>query len=585
MMNLFNTNSTVKDLSKNYEIELNISPAKDAYTKVSIAVLGNFSTQYLVKAISLSLQANMIYPEIYESGFDQWEFDLRNIDSELYKRTPDYLVITLSSQFLINCAGNKPNEFIANLKCLIEGYKGRCKGDVILTLPESMREGYDQSSPFYRFVKELQLEMLKQLNGLASLVDLDSLIMEFGMNSWYPEKYLHLGKFSCHPNCYPLMGNRIGNAIVSLIKRPIRLIIVDLDNTLWGGVVGDDGWENVDLSVDSVGYFHLMLQRYLFSLKNLGVLLAISSKNSHEVAKKVFDDRPEMVLKFNDFICTEINWGPKSESVSRILKKLNLTETGLMFLDDSAFEREEVRSQHANIIIPDLSESVQNWCYILSKSGYFSISKTSNDDMNKSSQYLVELQRQEELSSSDSFDDFLKKLDLKLYESDVSDDNFDRVFELIHKTNQFNLTTKRYSRTELQAMLQDKNYICKCYRLQDKYSDYGIIGLFFLRSLSSELSWEIDTWLMSCRAMGRGVERTIFGSFINAHIKIGSIVQAEYIKTPKNKPVSTLLDSVGFAKKSSGTKLEYVKLSQLNDFNTYVEVFSLKDPLENSGDK
>jgi FkbH-like protein len=584
-MNLFNAKSTVKDLSKNYDDKLEISLKKDVYTKVSIAVLGNFSTQYLVKAISLSLEANMIYPEIYESGFDQWEFDLRNIDSEIHKRKPDYLVITLSSQFLINCAGNRPNEFVANLKHLIEAYKERCKGDVILTIPESMREGYDQSSPFYSFVNELQLEFQKQLTDLVLLVDLDSLIMEFGMSSWYPEKYLHLGKFSCHPNCYPMMGNRIANAIISLIKRPIRLIVVDLDNTLWGGVVGDDGWENVDLSVDSVGYFHLMLQRYLLSLKNSGVLLAISSKNSHEVAKKVFDNRPEMVLKFDDFICTEINWGPKSESVSRILKKLNLTETGIMFLDDSAFEREEVRSQHENIIIPDLSSNVQNWCYLLSKSGYFSISKISTDDVNKSTQYLVELQRQEELSSSDNFDDFLKKLDLKLYASDVSDENFDRVFELIHKTNQFNLTTKRYSRTELQEILQDKNYICKCYRLQDKYSDYGIIGLFFLRSLSSQLSWEIDTWLMSCRAMGRGVERAIFGSFINTQIQIGSIVQAEYIKTPKNNPVSTLLESVGFTKKLSGTKLEYIKSSQLNDFITSIEIFGLDVSLENCGDK
>ena len=573
MKYIFTTSSTASDLSKKLKEAKSAELQVGATTKISVTVLANFSTQYLVNSLYTSLIFNGIDPDIYESSFDQWEFELNNPESETNRRNSDYTLLLLSSTRRILNRSKNPREFAANLKNLLIRYKEKYRGEIILVLPESIREGFDQTSFFYKWVKSFKKELQQELESIVRFVDIDPLIMEFGFEKWHPSKFLMSAKLCCHPNCFPLYGNYLSSFIQSLLRRPTRLIITDLDNTLWHGVVGEVGWEGVGLDQDSKGYPYLMFQRYLLSLKEAGVLLAICSKNSFEVAKKVFDKRREMILKFDDFVTHEINWDPKSEGIKKILRDLNLTETGVMFLDDSKFEREDVKNNLPEVIVPELSENVEHWCEFLSKSGYLTIGKVNEEDLKKSSMYFAEKQRKEDAGTHADYSSFLENLNLTITPGKVSASNFDRVLELIHKTNQFNLTTKRLTAKEFERLASHDDCFCYCYSLKDKYSDYGIITVFIAEKVSGD--WEINTWLMSCRTMGRGVENSVFDHFLSSALTEGETVLGEYIATEKNKPISGLLEKMGFTQnsqngsssftvgKNKNPKAEYIKMASL----------------------
>ena len=394
--------------------------------------------------------------------------------------------------------------------------------------------------------------------------------MEFGFERWHSSKFLVSAKLCCHPNCFPLYGNYLSSFLQSLLRRPTRLIITDLDNTLWDGVVGELGWEGVGFDQNSKGYSYLMLQNYLLSLKEAGVLLAICSKNSFEVAKKVFDNRREMILKFDDFVAHEINWDPKSENIKKILSDLNLTATGVMFIDDSKFEREDVKNNLPEVIVPELSEDAENWCEFLSKSGYLTIGRVNEEDLTKSSMYFAEKQRKEDAETFSDYSCFLKKLKLIITPEKVSSSNFDRVFELIHKTNQFNLTTKRLTWKELERFASHDDCFCYCYSLKDKYSDYGIISVFIAEKISND--WKINSWLMSCRAMGRGVENAVFNHFLSVMLTEGETVFGEYVETEKNKPISDLLEKMGFTENSQNSTCSFTVGKNKNPKEEYIKI-------------
>lgn len=541
---VFSAASTALDLAREMKAAQQKQQHAESGTRVSVTVLANVATQYLVHSIYTSLVCGGMNPEIYESSFDQWEFELRNRESETFKRDSDFVLLVLSSTRLILNPDITADEFAANLKNLIEGYKEKCGGEIIVVLPESLREGFDQTSCFHQRIKALRTGMENALTGMARIVDIDPLIMEFGFDRWQPGKFLVAAKLCCHPNCFPLYGNYVANYMLSLIRRPVKLVVTDLDDTLWHGVVGDLGPEGVGLDKDASGRPHVMLQHYLLDLKRSGVLLAVCSKNSPVLVKKVFDTRREMVLSFDDFVAHEINWNPKSESIKHILGDLNLTETGVVFLDNDRFEREEVRNRLSGVVVPELPENAESWCEFLSRSGCFTVGKISREDLERTNMYHAEKKRKEDTAKYADYSEFLRSLQLSITADRVSAANFDRVMELIHKTNQFNLTTRRLAPAELQRMAASNDCFCYCYSLQDKYGDYGIISVFIAEKTADK--WGINTWLMSCRTMGRGVENFVFNHFLSTSLKEGDVVLGEYIPTDKNMPIKDLLDKMGF---------------------------------------
>ncbi len=513
--------------------------------KLSVNVLSNVSIQYIVKAMNLSFIRMGIAPEIHETSFDQWELELQNFASDTYRVNHDFILIFLSStRLVLNPIARDPVHFVSYLKQLLVSYQARKKAKILMVLPERLAEAVDATSPFYDWVESMRLTMRSELSGIVTFLDPEPLIAEIGAEKWYSKKFLISAKLHCHPNCHPFIGNVWARAIGSLVREPVKLVIVDLDNTLWSGVVGDLGWEGVKLDMDSLGYSHMMLQRYLLEIKKKGVLLALCSKNESSVAQDVFKKRNEMILKLEDFVAIEINWLPKSQNIQNILKQLNLSTSGVVFLDDSKFEREEVKAQFPDLIVPELSENPEEWNLYLARSGIFTSVASNKTDVDKTLLYQIEKQREEVAGKFENYQDFLAHLELKLEPMLISEESLDRVFELIHKTNQFNLKTKRYSLTELKDLITRAGAFAYCYRLQDKYSDYGIISIFIAEKTRSS-SYEIDTWLMSCRSMGRNVENAVFHHFLS-NLEAGADINGAYIETPKNKPVSDLLLKMGF---------------------------------------
>lgn len=555
----FTTKSTTLELGKALRAARARLEGEPERTPVSIAILSNFSTQYLSQAILTSLVNNGLNPQICETSFDQWELELNNKESHTHSQSADFLILTLSSTRLIQDprVSSDPSGFVNYLRNLIVQLQNHHNCEIILTLPENLHAGYDHTSFFYKVVSQLRSDLTQELRELVHLVDLNPLIMEFGFERWEPGKYLANGQFSCHPNCYPLFGSYLANFIRNLVSRSTKLVITDLDNTLWSGVLGDLGWREIGLERDGSGYPHLALQRYLRDLKQSGVLLALASKNHENYVREAFENRREMILNWSDFAAIRINWNPKSQNIKEILTELNLSASGVVFLDDSKFEREEVRSSISGVIVPELPEDISSWCSFLSRSGLFTIGRTGAEDVMRLAFYEGERKRRNEAALYSSYDDFLKDLKLEVTVNRIDDSNFERVFELIQKTNQFNLTTKRLSRTELLNLTARDDCTCLCYQLSDKFSDYGIIAVLIAeRKICSQ---ELNTLLMSCRVMGRGVEMFIFDHFVQNYLSTDEVILGEYTPTQKNQPAADLLEKLGFEPIPESTEWHFKK--------------------------
>jgi FkbH-like protein len=316
-----------------------------------------------------------------------------------------------------------------------------------------------------------------------------------------------------------------------------------LDDTLWGGRIGDDGWDGIDLDPSGTGRHFLRLQFFLRGLLDQGVVLAIASKNHPEVAVEAFRRRPEMLLQFEDFVAAEIHWEPKSLSVQRILDRLNLSTAGVVFLDDNPVERAEVRRKFPDIFIPELPESPAERVPMLLNSGVFDRRVITEESRNRTAMYRDNEQRDQAMEGAVDIGEFLRNLHMEMEVFDVTGAR-DRVLELIHKTNQFNLTTRRYTWDELLHTINSGFGLC--YRLKDRFGDNGIISVVLV-SMQPNASAKIDLWLMSCRVLGRQVEEVILADVVARANRLGALeLLGEYIPTSKNKLVCDLYPRLGF---------------------------------------
>lgn len=384
--------------------------------------------------------------------------------------------------------------------------------------------------------------------------DLDVLVREFGNSKWFDSRFFEIAKFPWHPNCNLAIGSALADVIWSIQLRPCKLVILDLDNTLWRGEVGELGWENVGLDHNEDGFSFLMLQRMLLDLRNNGVLLALSSKNTYKNVVEVFEKRSEMILKISDFVAKEVNWGPKHKAVSNILSKLNLTDKGVIFIDDSPSERSEVKDYFPNIIVPDLPTNHADWTYYLAASKIFSLGKIKQEDLARNDMYRSEEERLELSKTFQSYAEFLEKLELQVTLEILNDTKLDRVYELLLKTNQFNLNGNLCTRLELDNFLTSPEHKVLAFRLKDRFGDYGIISVLILNRTDLH-NWEIFNWVMSCRALSRKVEHQIIEIAVKELVGEGNQLNAEFTPTGRNGVVSGLLEELNFNVKGSQGKL------------------------------
>lgn len=538
------------------EYEVAGSPQPPSWPKFRLALTGNYSTQFLARGFPLALAAHAFAADVYESPYNQWRGELLDGGSTLYAYAPTHIVLALSSIELAYGSLRSPEAIIQAVAAAIKAVARWSDAHLLVTLPEPLIDEISDSCAAYGWRRAVTDGLRAALDApRVTLLDLEPLIRTIGAAAWFDDRFYDTAKLPFHPDRTPALLAVLADAVVGATAPHCKLVVVDLDDTLWGGRVGDDGCEGLELDPTGAGRHFLRLQAFLAGLRTKGALLAIASKNDEATAREVFRRRPEMLLQLDDFAAVEIHWEPKSSSLARILERLKLSTAGVVFLDDNPVERAEVIRRFPDIAAPDLPDDPAQRVPALERSGLFDHRLATDETRERNRMYAENAAREAAQHDAGDYQEFLRGLKMILEGTEIEAAR-ERVIELIHKTNQFNLTTRRYNWGELAATVRDG--FGRCYRLMDRFGDNGIISVVAVTRDSDEDA-RIDLWLMSCRVLGRKVEETILADLVARARTLGARrLIGEYIATPKNALVRDLYPRLGFTEVGrSGTSVRY----------------------------
>jgi FkbH-like protein len=363
-------------------------------------------------------------------------------------------------------------------------------------------------------------------------------------------------------------------AVALFIARYLRPLIVpgrkalaiDLDNTLWGGVVGEDGMAGLKLGHDFPGNIHLRIQRELLELRNRGVLLVLLSKNNEADAQEAFNSLPDILLKWDDFAVRKVNWNHKHENLRDAASELGLGLDSFAFVDDSDYEREQMRQFVPEVLILNESSDPLHTLRSLWETDAFDSLTVTEEDRLRHRDYTVRAARDVE-AHQDDLEAFLKSLEMEATIEEIGPSNIDRALAMIGKTNQFNLTTRRYSRAQLQAILEAPGSIALALRLRDKFGDQGIVAVLLAIPAGDKATLAIDSFLVSCRALGRGVEDAVWAAIVS-RVNRQSVrkVEAEYLATAKNGIVAGLYDRLGLQRIKQNSSSTWYRLEPVRQY-------------------
>ena len=512
-----------------------------------IALCSNCTCHHFTKIIPLTLMNHRIKSEVWEAPFNSWATQLIDTDSELYKFSPSFLIIYLSSLGLSQAASQPTNEYISILDNAINKFLQNSTANIILVLPEILEEELLGTTRLCSWRRELREAFYRFSGPRVSIIDTDVILAKIGLQNVFAPRLWYHAKMPMHPAAMLALGRSIALTIARIASQPIKVIACDLDNTLWGGVVGEDGPHNLRLDIHGTGGSFIRLQSFLKELISKGKILIAVSKNNLSDVIEVFNQRDEMILKYDDFSLVIANWKPKSENLSYAANTLNLGLQNFCFLDDSPFERWEVRNSLSDVIVPELPDNHDDYISYLVGSGLFQVPITTDEDKVRASMYKNEANRSKAYDNTSNIDDFLSGLDLSVEPINISNANILRVSQLFLKTNQFNLTTRRHDTNCIKQFSDDDNIYSHCYRVKDKFGDSGITGILIAKPFTQPDTYEIDSWILSCRVMGRTIEHALFYHLICwlQQKKIQKL-KAYYIPTKKNLPVANLLPGLGF---------------------------------------
>lgn len=384
----------------------------------------------------------------------------------------------------------------------------------------------------------------------VDMISLDRQSERDGLRAWHDPALWLRSRHEIHHSATPMYGDLVARILAARRGRSAKCLVLDLDNTIWGGVIGDDGMAGIVLGQGSgagEGFVHL--QRYAKALARRGVILAVCSKNDEANAWEPFDHHPEMVLKRQDIACMEANWDDKPHNLRRIAERLGIGLDFMVFLDDNPFERELVRQRLPMVQVPEFSGDPSDVPWLLSSAGYFEGLNVSENDRVRTEQYYGNVARQSLKDSLTDVQAYLRELDMKLMYAPIDQVSLKRSVELVNRTNQFNLTTRRYSESELSQLIADARTLALRLRLVDRFGDNGVIGVVIGKHLTDGVM-EIESWLMSCRVLGRQVEEATLDVLARQAREMGiQTLVGEYRPTGKNGMVKNLYSRLGFAEK------------------------------------
>ncbi len=556
-----------------------------------IAILGGSTTSDIRDMLELFLLGYGIAPRFYESEFGRFYEDAVFPNDELASFAPDILFVHTSNRNIT--AWPEPADSAADVERLLDAQYARFE-QVWENLAAKYRCPIIQNNfeyPFFRLMGNRdatdihgRVNFISRLNAkFASYAqthenffinDINYQSADYGLREWSDPFYWHMYKYSLCMDAIPTLAFNVANIVKSLFGKNKKAFAIDLDNTLWGGIVGDDGVEGIEIGNEtSMGQVYAEFQSYLKALQKQGILLNIVSKNEHDNAIAGLN-HPQTVLKPDDFIVIKANWEPKSVNLVRMAEELTLLPEAFVFTDDNPAEREIIRQQVPGVAIPEL-DKVEHYITAIDRAGYFETTSFSADDLKRSEMYKENVRRAELQSSFADYSDYLLSLDMSADIKAFEPVYMARIAQLTNKSNQFNLTTLRCTQEQVEAMAADKeNHITLYGKLIDCFGDNGVVAI-----TAGEIhgdACDIILWLMSCRVLKRDMECAMMDELVRLCREKGvRTLRGHYYPTAKNGMVKNFYGEMGFEKQSedeSGNALWELSLDGYENKNRVIRV-------------
>ncbi len=560
--------------------------------KKNIAVLGGSTTHDIVSILELFLLNIGIEPSFYQSEYGQYWQDAMFGNPELDSFNPDFIFIHTSNrnitEFPEGCMTMKEDEVNQALENQFNHF---------VKMWDTIAEKYhcpiiqnNMEMPFYRllgnkdasdihgktnFITRLNMKFYEyaQTHENFFINDINYMSASYGLKEWSNPLYWYMYKYIVCVPAIPEFSYNIANIIKSILGKNKKAFVLDLDNTLWGGVIGDDGQEGIVIGNEtSVAQSYTEFQNYIKLHKNLGIVLTVCSKNDEENALLGLN-HPDSVLTPDDFVSIKANWNTKDNNISEIASELNILTDSILFIDDNPAERDIVTAQLPGVIAPDINP-VEHYIQKIDRGGYFEVTSFSEDDAKRNEMYKKNAERLNQQKQFANYEDYLKSLEMEAVIKDFDDVYLQRIVQLTNKSNQFNLTTKRYTQAEMEEVFHNDNYIRLYGKLDDKFGHNGVVSVVIGRKEENQL--HIDLWLMSCRVLKRDMEFAMLDRLVEECRNSGiTEIYGYYYKTAKNNMVSELFGTFGFKNivcTENGDSVWYLDISDYQNKNNVIKV-------------
>jgi FkbH-like protein len=559
---------------------------------VRLAILGSSTLAHLHAPIRVAGLRRNIWIDTYETDYGQYQQELLDEASALHAFRPDAVLFAFDSRHLtqgLHAALNADDAAAAleDAKSLIlrcwraarQAFNCPVMQQTLLDVFTPLMGGNEHALPGSRsrFIGALNaaIREMAVAEGV-DIVGLDQAAARDGLAAWHDPALWHRSKQEVSPVAGPTYGELVARLIAARQGRSYKCLVLDLDNTLWGGVIGDDGLDGIVIGQGSpLGEGFLAVQEYAKELARRGIILAVSSKNDEANALEPFEKHPDMLLRRGDIASFRADWNDKAANIRAIAADLNIGLDSLVFLDDNPFERNFVREQLPMVAVPEVSEDPALVPGVLADAGYFESLAITDEDRERTAQYQENRAREQLRATSSDLDGYLRGLEMRMVWRRFDGMGQQRIVQLINKTNQFNLTTRRYTDEDVAAVMGDPAAFGLQIRLLDRFGDNGIIAIIIGRRTEPSVV-EIDTWLMSCRVLGRQVEATTLNLVAAQALSLGaSTLRGVYAPTKKNGMVRDHYARLGFtvvSQEKDGGSVAELELSGFVPAPTFIDV-------------
>ena len=535
--------------------------------KLKVAILSSFTLNGLNETLHVKCSQLGIRYQSYVAGYNQYNQELLEPDSGYYRFSPDITFLILDIRNFLgenfyNSSTLSPQdrkllvkEKSKELENIITLFENNLDSKLVITnfnIPFYTPNGILESKSefgFHEMIEEINnsLRNLSKTHKSVYMYDFTKFVSKFGEKNIFDYRQFHLGDIQISLNFIPSLANDLMSYLKPICGINKKCIVLDLDNTLWGGIVGEDGFDGIELGHTSTGKAFVEFQKELLSLWNQGIILAINSKNNFDDAIQVIRKHPNMILRENNFANIQINWNDKAENLKNIADEINIGLNSIVFCDDDKLNQERIKQEFPEVLTLELPSDPSQFVPILKDINDFNVLQRTDEDKQRGLIYSQQRERQNLQRSISNLDDFLKELDITVKLKKSNEFLIPRISQLTLKTNQFNLTTRRYQEEQIRSITNNTNFSVGCAQVLDKFGDNGITGVYIIKK--HETFWFIDTFLLSCRIMGRGIENAILSQILkDAKANGVEIIKAKFIPTQKNKPAETFLSDYGFIK-------------------------------------